>query len=306
MTRWSAIDIGTNTVRLLVADVSGDDLPRPVERGLEITRLGQGVDVARLLDSEAAQRTLDAVRRFADRARSAGSDGSRVVGTSALRDAGGSEAFIEAVEEATGAELEILEGADEGRITFLGATRDAGEGPFVVCDIGGGSTELTRGDGQAADVRSLDVGSVRVRERCLASDPPTSGEIGEARRLIDGMLDDVLFCDGTETLIGVAGTVTTLAALELGLDRYDGDRVHGTELSAETVGMWTQRLCAMSVDRIRSEYPVVEPGRADVICAGALILDEIVRRWNYEAVRVSERDILDGLIIDAEHRLRRS
>jgi exopolyphosphatase/guanosine-5'-triphosphate,3'-diphosphate pyrophosphatase len=298
VTRRAAVDIGTNTVRLLVADVRSPDVPpAAVLRDLEITRLGQGVDAQRRLDPEAGRRTLEAVARFVEAARSAGAWNVRVAGTSVLRDAADRDAFAAAVRERTGVELEVLTGDQEGSLAFRGATLGISPGPFVVCDIGGGSTELVR-EGAAW---SLDVGSVRLRERCLRSDPPLEAEIASAAAVVDACLDAVAL-EGSETLVGVAGTITTLAALHLGLERYDHDRVHGTRLPAADVRRWAERLLAMRVEEVRQAFPIVPAGRADVIGAGVLILREVMDRWGYGEVVSSERDILDGLVLDAERR----
>lgn len=299
MTRAAAIDIGTNTVRLLVADLYGVTVDH-VLRDLEITRLGKGVDASGHLDPDARARTLDAVGRFADRARETGAEVLRVAGTSVLRDAADREGFAREVWGATGAELEILDGTDEGRLAFVGATHDVSGGPFLVVDIGGGSTELVRGDREPEAVRSVDVGSVRIRERCLLSDPPSTEEIADAARVIDEALTDADgVVEGDETTIAVAGTATTLAALHLGLDRYDPDAVHGTQIPARAVDDWKQILLLESAGEIRRRWPIVQQGREDVIGAGVLVLTRVLERWGLASVRISERDILDGLVLGA-------
>ena len=293
--RLAAVDIGTNTVRYLVADVSGTDLGE-VERGLEITRLGQGVDADRRLHPDAVERTLDAIERAVDAARAAGARHLRIAGTSALRDAADRNAFVGAVAERTGVQLEILTGAEEGRLSMLGATAGLPpEGTYVVCDIGGGSTELTT----AASTVSLDVGSVRLKERFLASDPPQQAEIAAAAAAVDEALEDAgsLLIGGYETLVGVAGTITSLAALAAGLRAYDRDVVHGSVIDRSTVVEWTGRLLRMTAARVQQLGPV-EAGRADVLAGGALILERVMLRFQFDRVLVSERDILDGLVLD--------
>lgn len=300
--RLAAIDVGTNTVRLLVADRLGPGPLIHLDRGLEITRLGRGVDAEGRLDPDAMGRTLDAVRRYAEAAEAAGAERLRVAGTSALRDAANAEEFLDAVREATGREVEILSGAEEGRLAFLGATRDAGPGPFCVCDIGGGSTEITRGSEAAEALRSLDVGSVRLRERCLRSDPPSADEVDEARRVVRESLDGALpelGLEGDEQLVGVAGTVTTLAALVGGVRVYDPERIHGARIGAEAVRSWSERLLGMRVEEIKA-LPSMQPGRADVISAGVLVLVEVMDRLGAPDLIVSERDVLDGLILDID------
>ena len=190
--------------------------------------------------------------------------------------------FAAAVRERTGESLEILSGEEEGRIAYLGATAELDGGPYVVCDIGGGSTELSL----PRDAVSLDIGSVRLKERCLHADPPTEAEIGRARSTIDDALDTVTL-DVRGDLVGVAGTITTLAAVVLGLDTYDKERVHLSVLSSEQVRETTQRLLAMSADEIVA-LGSVERGRSDVIGGGALILDRVMTRWTF-AARVGDR-----------------
>jgi exopolyphosphatase / guanosine-5'-triphosphate,3'-diphosphate pyrophosphatase len=294
--RLAAIDLGTNTVRLMIADVSPSGLS-VVDRGLEITRLGQRVDRRRRLHPDAVSRNLTTLEGFVSRAREAGAERTRIAATSVLRDAEDGDAFAQSVEERTGVRLEVLDGEDEGRIAFLGATFELDDGAFVICDIGGGSTELVRGQG--GDVRgvSLDIGSVRLTERFLVSDPPTASEIEAARTLIEDLLSGVQGVTGAEVLVGVAGTVTTLAASVLELIPYDRDRVHHSRLTAEVVRRWSERLLASSIDEIKA-LGTVEPGRADVIAAGVLILRSVMEHWGWDEVLVSERDILDGLVLD--------
>jgi exopolyphosphatase/guanosine-5'-triphosphate,3'-diphosphate pyrophosphatase len=286
--RVAAIDIGTNTVRMLVRDAD-----ETIERDSRITRLGEGVDASGELAEEPMRRTLEAVEEFVGRARDKGAERVLVAGTSALRDARNRSAFADAVRRACDCELEILDGATEGRIAYGGATGWLGDGLYVVCDIGGGSTELIT----AADAVSTDVGSVRVRERYLPGDPPSGDDVEKARRAITPLFRsarDRLHLDGGEELVGVAGTITTVAALDAGLKAYDSDVVHDYRLSAEGVETWADRLNGMSVDEIKALGPV-NPGRADVIGAGALVLACVVSALGAKELVVSERDILDGL-----------
>lgn len=300
MRRVAAIDIGTNTVRLLVADDGGAGPPRHVRRGQRITRLGSGVDAAGRLDDGAMVRTVRAVADFAAEGRAAAADVIRVIGTSALRDAADRERFADAVAAAADVRLEILPGAEEAALSFAGATCWLeGRDVRVVCDIGGGSTELTRGSGRPEVAASIDVGSVRLRERFLPSDPPTDEEVGRARAYAsEALRDGAPPVDGTETLVGVAGTVTTLSAVVQGLGSYDSERVHGFRLTSDAVADWTDRLCRMAVEEVRALGPV-QPGRADVLVAGAIILREVLALGGWRALLVSERDILDGLVMSA-------
>jgi exopolyphosphatase/guanosine-5'-triphosphate,3'-diphosphate pyrophosphatase len=286
--RVAAIDVGTNTVRLLVVD--GDDV---VERVQRITRLGKGVDSSGKLQSDSMSRTLEAVVSYVGRARELGAERIRIAGTSALRDAANRDEFASGVREATGLELEILDGRTEGRCAYVGATSWVGPGSYVVCDIGGGSTELIT----AADEVSVDVGSVRVRERFFASDPPMGAEIDAARNFVSDAITGgarSITLTGDEALVGVAGTITTLAALVLGLQTYESARVHGSRLTRSDVNEWSRRLLALPAEEIRRLGPV-EPGRADIIGAGSLILSVVMDVLGYDELLVSERDILDGL-----------
>lgn len=293
--RVAAVDIGTNTVRLLVADAGAEGYTE-VERGRYITRLGKGVDADRRLDPEAIERTLDAIDACVRRARDLGAESTRVAGTSALRDAADRDSFIERVHAKTGQRLEILSGPDEGRLSLLGATSGLPvHQDYVVCDIGGGSTELSSGLASM----SLDVGSVRLKERFLHDDPPTSDQISSARHFVDSALEgtDRLLINGHETFVGVAGTITTVAAFAAGLTVYDRDVVHGSKLSREIVDAWSRRLLRMTTKQIL-ELGAVEAGRADVVAGGALILQRVMRHFLFGEVVVSEHDILDGLVLD--------
>jgi exopolyphosphatase/guanosine-5'-triphosphate,3'-diphosphate pyrophosphatase len=297
--RVAAIDVGTNTVRLLVADETDNGLAT-VDRAREITRLGKGVDARRKLDPVQAKNTLDVIASFVERAREAKADKIRIAGTSALRDAEDGMDFAHTVGGRTGVMLDVLRGTDEGRLSFLGATSDLPNGTYMVCDIGGGSTELTVGrEGPTATV-SLDVGSVRLKERLLRDDPPTASQVQSVYSRIEAELtktDFELMVTGKETLVGVAGTVTTLAALVLGLRTYDTDAVHHARLPVAEVSKTVERLRKMPVHEIR-RIGVVEAGRADVITAGSLVLRFVMERWGYDECLVSENDILDGLALD--------
>ncbi|EFQ83749.1 Ppx/GppA phosphatase family protein [Aeromicrobium marinum DSM 15272] len=297
MTRVAAIDCGTNSIRLLVADVDGE-VKTDHLREMRIVRLGEGVDRTGRLDPAAVGRAVEATREFVGQAEVLGAEVVRFCATSAARDAANADEFLDAIESVVGVRPEILSGDAEARASFLGATRDVGQGPTVVADIGGGSTELVAGDGEQVDhAESFDIGSVRLTERFLASDPPTIAEITE---LIDH-LDDVLAAsvDGwspIERFVGVAGTVTTVAAHALGLDSYDSARIHGAVLPVPTVRAACVSLVQMPVADRRA-LPFMHHGRADVIGAGALILDRLLEVLPLATgdVLVSERDILDGI-----------
>jgi exopolyphosphatase / guanosine-5'-triphosphate,3'-diphosphate pyrophosphatase len=300
--RVAAVDIGTNTVRLLVSD-HDRGVTTDVLRDREITRLGAGVDAAHELDPGAIDRTVDAAARFAQAARDGGAEQIRMVGTSALRDARNSDDFRDALLEAANLPLEILSGPDEGRLTLLGATSGLEAKTYVVCDIGGGSTELATPRRSV----SLNIGAVRLTERFLLDRPPTHAQIERATEFVDTALDDAvdLGIGGHETLIGVAGTITTVAVLVLGLDDYDRDRVHHSTISSQDVNHWATKLVAATPEEIVTFGPV-EPGRADIIGAGALILRRVMKRYGFRELLVSESDILDGIVLDLAERARAS
>ena len=288
--RVAAVDIGTNTVRMLVQD--GDET---IERDSRITRLGEGVDASRELAEEPMRRTLEVVKEFVGRARDKGAERIRVAGTSAIRDAANRAVFGESVLQATGRPLEVLSGPEEGRLAYSGATSWLPESEHVVCDIGGGSTELIT----ERDVVSADVGSVRVRERYLEGDPPVPSSVETALAAVKAILvgNAVQERIGPGQLVGVAGTITTIAALDAGLKAYDPDIVHGYHLSREGAARWANDLNRLSAAQIKELGPV-NPGRADVIGAGALVLDAVMDVLHRESLIVSERDILDGLVAD--------
>jgi exopolyphosphatase/guanosine-5'-triphosphate,3'-diphosphate pyrophosphatase len=296
VSRIAAVDVGTNSTRLLVAE---DQLPlQVVERQMRITRLGQGVDATGHLDDSALERTLMCIADYATIWRELGADRVRLTATSAVRDASDRERFFSGVRERAGIEAEVLSGEDEGRTAFRGATALIdGQAPYLVLDIGGGSTEFILGTDAPEAMTSRQLGCVRVAERELLSDPPSLDQIAEARGFADGELDavEVVIAPGAaRTLVGVAGTITTIAALHLALDTYQPDRIHGSRIPAEQVAEITERLLAMTSAERRALGPMA-PGREDVIHAGALILDRVMARYGFADVLVSESDILDGL-----------
>lgn len=303
--RVAAIDIGTNTTRLLAAEAVGAGY-RDLARRLVFTRLGQGVDAGGRISREALRRTLAAIAEFCALCGELRVERLRVAGTSALRDAANREDFAKAAARVTGVGLEVLTGMQEAELSFSGATRELPSGPYVVCDIGGGSTEFvlgtTGGSGNATLVSgrvSLNIGSVRLTERHLASDPPATEEILIMEGRIDGALgavDSEIPGLGAARLVGVAGTVTSLAAIHLGLETYDSARTHHQSLTVEQVNAAYRRLAAMSLSDRRT-VPVLPPRRADIIVAGASILTRSMARWSFPDVLVSEKDILDGLVL---------
>jgi exopolyphosphatase/guanosine-5'-triphosphate,3'-diphosphate pyrophosphatase len=298
--RVAAVDLGTNSIRLLVgAPRDGDILE--LARDMVITRLGQGVDRTGRLEASALDRTTAVLERYVRRARALGVGRIRVGATSAVRDADNRRLLERAVHRIAGVEPEVLSGKEEAGLSFLGATADLGAGRRrIVFDIGGGSTELVAGTEVAEAATSVDVGSVRITERVGPADPPTAADLEAMRELAGDALApaaaDVPPSEGA-TLIGVAGTTTTVQALALGLDRYDPEAIHGTTLHRSDAEEVLDRLARMTVDERRA-LPVMAPGREDVIVAGTTILVEILRRWRAGACLVSERDILDGLALE--------
>ena len=305
MSRVAGIDCGTNSIRLLVADIDGAaGRLADVLRRMEIVRLGQGVDRTGVLAEEAMARTFAACDSYADDIRRLGAPRVRFCATSAARDAANAAVFAAGVRERFGVEPEVVDGAEEARLSYLGATRELGllqlPAPYAVFDIGGGSTELALGDGEVKAAESIDIGSVRLTERHLRSDPPTAEEIAAASADVDAALSRrTVPLEDAQTLVGVGGTVTTVAAMVLGLHRYDAGRIHLSRLPIDAVSARVAELLAMTVAQ-RAALPYMHPGRADVIGAGALIFERItaVARPHLPSadVVVSEHDILDGIV----------
>lgn len=298
--RLAAIDCGTNSVRLLVAEVDGAGGFRTVERLMRITRLGQGVNATGRLHPEAIERTLAVLREYRAVMDDLGVPAGRVriTATSAARDSANRDEFFGPATEVVGAAPELLSGEEEGRLSFLGATTglDPALGPFVVVDIGGGSTEFSLIDGAI----SIDVGCVRLTEAYLESDPPAPEELHACIAVTTEHLKDVVreLPGVTEaaTFVGLAGTVTTVAAVEIGLQEYDRDRIHHfrlTHAAAEDVF----RTLATEARADRVSNPGLEEARADVIVGGCCVLVSIFRELGFEECLVSEADILDGLIL---------
>ncbi len=315
-TRVAAVDCGTNSLRLLVADVDpAAGRLTDVDRRMEIVRLGQGVDATGRLAPEALDRTLHALAGYAKIIKAASADAVRMVATSATRDAANAADFVRGVERVLGVLPEVLSGEDEAYLSFTGATAEltapgavaAGPGgPYLVVDIGGGSTEFVLGDGQPAGqpaaraglrARSVDIGCVRLTERHLHGDPPSRAEIAAAAADIEAALDTVaaaMPAATARTLVGLAGSVTTVAGLALGLAEYDPGRIHHARIPAAQVAEQTQRLLGQTRAQ-RAALGVMHPGRVDVIGGGAMVLDHVMRRFGFADVLVSEHDILDGI-----------
>jgi exopolyphosphatase/guanosine-5'-triphosphate,3'-diphosphate pyrophosphatase len=302
--RVAAVDCGTNSLRLLLADVDpGRAQLTDVARRMEIVRLGQGVDKTGRLGPEALARTIAVLRDYADIIASSGAQAVRMVATSATRDADNAAEFVRLVKEVLGVAPEVLTGAQEAVLSFTGATAElavgSDGGPYLVTDIGGGSTEFVLGspvDGSTTAI-SVNVGCVRMTERRLHGDPPTGQEVAAAMADIDAALDTVAATvpvRQARTLIGLAGSVTTVAAIAMGLPAYDAARIHHARVSAADVHAVTQGLLAQT-RTARAAIGVMHPGRVDVIGGGALVLDRLMERFGFSEVLVSEHDILDGM-----------
>ncbi len=329
--RVAAVDCGTNSLRLLLADVDpGRAELTDVARRMEIVRLGQGVDKTGRLAPEALARTIAVLRDYADVTARSGAQAVRMVATSATRDADNAADFVRLVKEVLGVAPEVLTGAEEAMLSFTGATAELAAGgdggPFLVTDIGGGSTEFVLGSVLAGGATpqdppdpggthpprpplggtyppkspraiSVNVGCVRMTERHLHGDPPTSQEVAAAIADIDTALDTVAATvpvRQARTLIGLAGSVTTVAAIAMGLPAYDAARIHHDRVSAADVHDVTVSLLA-GTRAARAAIGVMHPGRVDVIGGGALVLDRIMQRFGFGEVLVSEHDILDGI-----------
>ena len=309
MTRVAAIDCGTNSIRLLVADISDIDTDdgtgglTDVSRRMEIVRLGEGVDRTGRFAPAALTRTFAACAGYAKVIEASGAERVRFVATSASRDVDNRDEFAAGVRSALGVDPEVVTGDEEAALSFAGATRELlGAGyrtPFLVVDIGGGSTELVLGDATVRAARSVDVGCVRMTERHLHDDPPTPDQVAAARADIEAAIASVALTvpvGEAATLVGLAGSVTTVAAMALDLDAYLPERIHRSRITAEQVHSVSDRLLAMSRTE-RAALPFMHPGRVDVIGAGALILACVLAAVPVDDVVVSEHDILDGIAL---------
>ncbi|MFE1294634.1 exopolyphosphatase [Streptomyces sp. NPDC014776] len=308
MTRVAAIDCGTNSIRLLVADcdpATGELVD--LDRRMTIVRLGQGVDRTGRLAPEALERTFAACREYAEVIKEHGAERLRFVATSASRDAENRDEFVRGVKDILGVEPEVISGDQEAEFSFTGATRELSghehlPRPFLVVDIGGGSTEFVVGEEHVRAARSVDVGCVRMTERHLVSggavtDPPTEEQIAAMRADIEAALDlaeQTVPLREARTLVGLAGSVTTVSAIAQELPEYDSARIHHSRISREKVREITEWLLH-STHAERAAVPSMHPGRVDVIAAGSLVLLSIMDRIGAEEVVVSEHDILDGI-----------
>jgi exopolyphosphatase/guanosine-5'-triphosphate,3'-diphosphate pyrophosphatase len=301
--RVAAIDLGTNSIRLLAArfpeDPSGH-VGGPIElaRDMVITRIGQGVDRTGRLAPAALRRTLEVLERYCRRARALGTERIHLCATSAVRDASNRDELAAAVDRLTGEPMEVLSGEEEARLSFLGATRGLeAPAPFLVLDIGGGSTEFVVGDREPDRALSTRMGSVRLTERFIRKDPPTYEELETIEEAIAHVLlkvEERLPVRTARTLVAVAGTATTVQAIAMGLPEYDPEVLHRSFLSREDAERVFHLLCDMTTEE-RRRIPSMAPGREDVIPVGAAILAGVMRRWDFDQALVSETDILDGM-----------
>jgi exopolyphosphatase/guanosine-5'-triphosphate,3'-diphosphate pyrophosphatase len=302
VTRVAAVDLGTNSTRLLVADVDGERI-RDVERETRVTRLGEGVDERRRLLPEPIARVRNVLADYRRTLEALGAERTLAIATSAVRDAENGEAFLGEIEWSYGFATRLLSGHDEALLTFRGVTAErALAAGTVIVDLGGGSTELVAGGPDGVRWHdSLDIGSARLTERFLHSDPPTGAELSACSASVRALLaervpDDVRA--SSSTAIGVAGTITSIAALDLGLDDYDAERVHGHVLTTDALQRQLDRLASVPVDERRAIRPI-DPARAPVIVAGAVIVRDVVEFFGLDGIEVSERDILDGAALAA-------
>jgi len=298
VSRVAAVDCGTNSIRLLIADITGDNF-KEVLRTMEIVRLGQGVDQNKAFHPDAINRTLNAVRLFKDQIASKGVEKIRFCATSATRDATNRNLFIDGVREILGIEVEVIPGEEEAELSFIGATKELrqSDSPFLVVDIGGGSTEFVFGRQKVDFAKSVNIGCVRMSERHLNTQPPSMAQIAQAIVDIDIAIAQaaaVVPITTAKTLVAVAGTATTVAAAALDLNNYDRHLIHLSRISASNVHKVAASFQSMNKDQIAS-LGFMHPGRVDVITAGSLVLSRIMAATGATEFVASESDILDGM-----------
>jgi exopolyphosphatase/guanosine-5'-triphosphate,3'-diphosphate pyrophosphatase len=298
VSRVAAIDCGTNSIRLLIADIAGDNF-KEVLRTMEIVRLGQGVDQNKAFHPDAIARTLKAVELFRDQIASKGVEKIRFCATSATRDATNRNLFIDGVSEILGVEVEVIPGEEEAELSFIGATKELrqSDAPFLVVDIGGGSTEFVFGSEKVEFAKSVNIGCVRMSERHLNTQPPSMAQIAQAIVDIDIAITQaaaVVPITTAKTLVAVAGTATTVAAAALELTDYDRHLIHLSRISSDKVHKAAASFQSMNKDQIAS-LGFMHPGRVDVITAGSLVLSRIMAATGAAEFVASESDILDGM-----------
>jgi exopolyphosphatase/guanosine-5'-triphosphate,3'-diphosphate pyrophosphatase len=298
LTRVAAIDCGTNSIRLLIADISGGKF-KEVLRDMEIVRLGQGVDENKSFHPDAINRTLAAVEKFKNQLTGKGVEKIRFCATSATRDAANRDLFIDGVRQILGVEVEVIPGEEEARLSFNGATKELlqSDAPFLVVDIGGGSTEFVYGNKEVEFAKSVDIGCVRMSERHLKSQPVEMSQVAQAIIDIDKAIAQaaaVVPISTAKTLVAVAGTATTIAAAALDLETYDRYAIHLSRIPAEKVHKVSAAFQAMTKSEI-SKLGFMHPGRVDVITAGSLVLSRVMAATGATEFVASESDILDGM-----------
>lgn len=291
--RVGAVDIGTNSTRLLVAERGPDGL-RWLEHRVAVTRLGRGVDADRRLGEEGMASTLEALAAYRQAAEAAGVDSMRAVATSATRDAANRAEFLDRAEDALGTRPEVITGEVEAELSFRGATAGMDAGPVLVVDPGGGSTEFVYGTGEPEMLVSVDIGSVRLTERALPDRPADEVDVVAAASSVEAMFGDVHLPDRPPTVVGVGGTFTSLAAIALDLPRYDRLQVHRSVLGRSTLTSLIAELAGMTVEETAA-IPSLDPARAPVLLAGAVVAEAALRHVGVDEVIVSESDILDGI-----------
>jgi exopolyphosphatase/guanosine-5'-triphosphate,3'-diphosphate pyrophosphatase len=298
LSRVAAIDCGTNSIRLLIADISGGKF-KEVLRDMEIVRLGQGVDENKSFNLDAINRTLAAVEKFKNQLAGKGVEKIRFCATSATRDAANRDLFIDGVRQILGVEVEVIPGEEEARLSFNGATKELlqSDAPFLVVDIGGGSTEFVYGNKEVEFAKSVDIGCVRMSERHLKSQPVEMSQVAQAIIDIDKAIAQaaaVVPISTAKTLVAVAGTATTIAAAALELETYDRYAIHLSRIPAEKVHKVSAAFQAMTKSEI-SKLGFMHPGRVDVITAGSLVLSRVMAATGATEFVASESDILDGM-----------
>jgi len=300
--RLTSIDIGTNTILMLIADVGPGNAVTPVRDDQVIARLGKGVDAHRMITAETMNRVLGFLRSYKETSDSLGSNKIIACGTSALRDASNRREFIDLIWKTLGLEVTVLTGEEEADLTFLGAVSgfswSDGDKPQAVLDIGGGSTELTTGkNGVVASRVSLDLGSVRLTERILRSSPPSAKSLGLALEEVEKQTSALPRLPSGTQLTGVAGTATTLAAIDLNLKEYDRLRVNGHTLSLSAIDLIFENLKTCDLEQMAHDYPQIEAGRKDIILAGIIILIGSMKRLSVDCIRVSDRGLRFGIAL---------
>ena len=298
MSRVAAIDCGTNSIRLLIADIS-NGIFKEVVRSMEVVRLGQGVDKNKSFHPDAIKRTLDAVEVFSEVIASKGVERIRFCATSATRDATNRSLFTDGVREILGVEVEVIPGEEEAMLSFNGATKELmqNDAPYLVVDIGGGSTEFVFGSNKVENAKSVDIGCVRMSERHFTSQPTTMDQVARAIIDIDSAISQaasVVPISNAKTLVAVAGTATTVAAAALELKDYDRHLIHLARISAEKVHKVSAMFQSMNKDEI-ANLGYMHPGRVDVITAGSLVLSRVMAATGASEFVASESDILDGM-----------